>query len=109
MTAPDVLQGALRFDGVTISPELDNERLGTQLARVKALMLDHQWRTLGEIKAGIEERAPHLHGASEAAVSARLRDLRKARFGGYVVERRRCRLVGGLWEYRVSFQSQDSA
>ena len=81
MTAPDVLQGALRFDGVTISPELDNERLGTQLARVKALMLDHQWRTLPEIWVEV--------GGSEAGISARLRDLRKVRFGAFRVQRRR--------------------
>ena len=37
--------------------------------------------------------------ASEASVSARLRDLRKPRFGGHTVERRR--RTQSVWEYRL--------
>jgi hypothetical protein len=54
-------------------------------------MADGNWRTLGQIAA--------LVGGSEASVSARLRDLRKKRFGGYDIERKH---VGdGLWSYRM--------
>lgn len=82
------------FDGVTYSPVHDSVRLGTQLHRVRSLMLDGSWRTLGEIQREV--------GGSEASVSARLRDLRKERFGGWSVERRRRgEPSGGLWEYRV--------
>lgn len=83
-------QTALVFDGPSITPE-DTHRLGRQLERVKALMSDGNWRTLKAIAEAV--------GGSEAGVSARLRDLRKPRFGGLCVSRRR--VDGGLWEYRV--------
>lgn len=79
------------FDGLTFDPQQDQERLAGQLARVKGFMRDGGWQTLQEIAAAV--------GGSEAGVSARLRDLRKQRFGAYVVERRR--VNGGLFEYRV--------
>lgn len=79
------------FDGATYDPDQDQERLSSQLERVKKLMLDGRWRRIGEIRDEI--------GGSEAGISARLRDLRKPRFGGYQVERRR--VIGGIFEYRV--------
>ena len=79
------------FDGDTFDLERDGQRLRTNLERVASLMGDGQWRTLAEIATAT--------GGSEAGVSARLRDLRKARFGGFTVARRR--RDGGLWEYRV--------
>jgi hypothetical protein len=84
-------QVALRFDGDTFDAELDGDRLTSQFKRVSLLMRDGQWRTLFDI-------AEHV-GGSEAGVSARLRDLRKPKFGGYFVERRRRNK--GLWEYRL--------
>jgi len=81
----------LLFDGPDVS-EKDTVRLTGQLSKVRSLMSDGQWRTLAEIAAV-------AHG-SEAGVSARLRDLRKPRFGNNSVERRR-RTSNGLWEYRV--------
>ena len=80
------------FDGETYQPEYDLDRLASQFERVKLLMRDGRWRTLAEIAKLVD--------GSEAGVSARLRDLRKPRFGGYTVERRR--VDGGLWQYRVS-------
>lgn len=35
---------------------------------------------------------------SEAGVSARIRDLRKAQYGGHTIERRK---NGSLWEYKL--------
>ena len=78
-------------DGVTFDAERDAERLSSQRVRVLALMLDGEWRTLGQIATAVQ--------GSEAGVSARLRDFRKSRFGGYQVERQR--VTGGLWQYRV--------
>lgn len=86
-----------KFDGATYSEERDGNRLSRQLKLVKFLMLDGRWRTLGEIVMAIG-------AVSEAGVSARLRDLRKEKFGSYTVDRRR-RIIngktGGLHEYRV--------
>lgn len=82
------------FDGRTYNPELDGKRLRIQMDRVYEAVKGGQWATLGEIAL--------MTGDAEASISARLRDLRKARFGGYVVERRR-KGEGreGLFEYRM--------
>jgi hypothetical protein len=83
------------FDGKTYQPETDEHRLTGQLQAVKDLMQDGCWRSLGELRAAI--------GGSEAGVSARLRDLRKAKFGAWTVERQhRGEPSTGLYEYRVS-------
>ena len=79
------------FHGDTYEPALDEERLTTQLERVRAVMSGGRWHTLKEIRA--------FAGGSEAAVSARLRDLRKPKNGGLEVERRR--IDAGLFEYRL--------
>lgn len=79
------------FDGVTYDPALDHERLTRQLGRVWSVLSDGNWWTLREISAG--------SAAPEASVSARLRDLRKPKFGGYEIESRRNE--GGTWEYRM--------
>ena len=84
-------QLVLDFDGATFDRERDGERLGRQMEAVKRLMLDGQWRTLADI-------ADYAQG-SEAACSARLRDLRKIRYGCFVVHRRY--KANGVWEYRV--------
>jgi biotin operon repressor len=71
---------------------VDPERLSQQRARVFQAIQDGMWYSLDEIA----DRT----GDPRDSVSARLRDLRKARFGGYVVESRR-RDGGGTWEYRL--------
>ena len=86
-------QTTMDFDGATYSSQHDGARLATQLGRVLALMADGKWRTLREIQEAV--------GGSEAGVSARLRDCRKAKFGGRtVLRRRRGEPSEGLWEYR---------
>jgi hypothetical protein len=82
------------FDGRTYSPAKDGKRLATQLHRVRALMADGQWRTLGDIQE-------YLGEGSQTGISARLRDLRKGHNGGCQVERRRAAGSAGTWEYRV--------
>ena len=82
---------SIHFDGETYDPELDRKRLTGQLLRVYTLMSDGAWRTLAQI-------AKEAQG-SESSVSARLRDLRKARFGQYRIDKRR--VTGGLWEYKM--------
>ena len=89
------------FDGKTYEEPLDQKRLTAQLFRVRACVMKNYpiWLTLGGISG--------LTGYPEASVSARLRDLRKERFGAYVVQRRR-RGDGrrGLFEYRVDPKSR---
>ena len=87
----------MTFDGDTYLPELDETRLTTQLVSVRDLMVDGKWRTLPMIASTVE--------ASEASVSARLRDLRKPRFGAWIVERRR--VTVGINEYRVAIPNKD--
>ena len=82
------------FDGKTYEPS-DGPRLGTHLERVAAYMRDGQWRTLWEIARAA--------GCPPQSASARLRDLRKPRFGGYTVERQRCQV--GVFVYRVKAQA----
>jgi len=79
------------FGGETYEPVRDSDRLQKQLRAVRTLMEDGRWRTLKQISEAT--------GYPEASISARLRDLRKRKFGAYQVERRH--LVGGLWTYRV--------
>jgi hypothetical protein len=73
-------------------------RLSTQLGAVKQVMADGNYRTLEEI-AGIVYLLTGKK-ATEASISARLRDLRKERFGGYKVDR--MSVGAGLFKYRVN-------
>lgn len=85
------------FDGATYEPEHDQVRLNAQTERVRRLMADGHWRTLAEICLATGDR--------EASVSARLRDLRKPRFGAFDVERRRRGEASrGIFEYRLNIR-----
>lgn len=79
------------FNGPEYVPERDNERLKTQIGRIKALMTDGEWRTLAQIS--------ETTGDPPASVSAQLRHLRKTRFGSHIVERDH--LGHGLYRYRL--------
>ena len=91
MSEFDLFNQPMRFDGETYEADKDQSRLAAQLNRVRSLMLDGKWRTLAEIEAAT--------GDAQASVSARLRDLRKERFGGWQVDRQR--RGPGTFEYRV--------
>lgn len=79
------------FDGDTYDTARDGARLRSQLERVLDLIRGGGWWTLVDLA--------HEAGCSEAGASARLRDLRKPRFGGYDVERKY--VENGLWAYRL--------
>ena len=84
----------MRFDGATYDPKLDKGRLKGQTLRVFNCMKDSGWRTLAEIES--------VTGDPQSSISARLRDLRKERFGGHTVERRRRgKAEAGLYEYML--------
>jgi hypothetical protein len=79
-------------DGHTYDHEKDYARLNAQHRRVYRVMSSGAWYTLAEIS--------DQTGDPEASISARIRDFRKARFGGHTVERRRHEDTG-LWLYRL--------
>jgi len=88
-------------DGETYDSVLDKMPLNRQAKKVFNLMVDGQWRTLSEISDQVE--------APEASVSARLRDFRKEKWGGFRVDRRlRDPDKRGLFEYRVVITAKDS-
>ncbi len=84
-------------DGATYDPKTDYAPLNEQHKAVFEILRDGQWHTPGEIARKID--------ALEQSVSARIRDCRKARFGGHTVERRRAPDEDGrttrLFEYRL--------
>jgi hypothetical protein len=100
MTGTDNIQSSLfdppvperKFDGETYDAARDHDRLTGQLLAVFEAMKDGKWRSLSDIKARIGK-------GSEAAISARLRDLRKGRFGCHTVER--VNEGAGLWLYQL--------
>lgn len=81
------------FDGDTYDRARDHARLEGQLRRVFELMRDGRWRTLAQIAAATT--------SPEGSVSARLRDLRKPKFGAFRVDRRRRSGRAGQCEYRL--------
>ena len=80
------------FDGPTIEPEHDQKRLGKQLRRVLQALIPGDRLTLAEIRERTQD--------PEASISARIRDLRKPKFGGHTVTAARRGDPGaGVWEY----------
>src|SRR5262249_45123083 len=80
-------------DGVTYEPEFDYDRLNRQARMVWEIIRDGRWYTLDELHRLTEQPTP--------SISARLRDLRKERFGNHVIERQRVSGSRGLFRYRL--------
>ena len=78
-------------DGATYDHQRDGVRLAMQHNRVLARLRDGQFWTL--------KRLAQATGDPEASISARIRDLRKPRFGSHIIERRY--LERGIWQYRL--------
>ena len=83
----------VQFDGDTYEPSQDYHRMRTLLDRVSLFMNDCEWHTLAEIHEAC--------GGSESGCSARLRDLRKPKFGSHHIVR--VRRFGGVFAYRSVF------
>ncbi len=81
------------FDGPEYVHGRDNDRLSTQLARVRGFMRGGEWQTLAEIADAIDDPI--------TSISAQLRHLRKPRFGKWQVDRRQRGKSGALYEYRL--------
>lgn len=90
----------MEFSGSTYDERHDKTRLTGQIRRVFEFMSDGEWHTIPEIAEAA--------GASETSASARVRDLRKPRFGSYKVQRMR---VGepsaGLWAFRLDIPMRE--
>lgn len=79
--------------GETYDRALDFTRLNAQAQRVWDAMQDGKYHTLDGISK--------VTGDPPASVSARLRDFRKAQFGGHEVRRKRHPRRPGLYGYRL--------
>ena len=88
-------QPLLDFDGETFETQHDAVRLTGQCLGVFRVMAGGEWLTLEEISRRIL--------ATEASISARLRDFRKPKFGSHTVDRRRRHPASaGVFEYRLT-------
>lgn len=83
-------------DGRTFVPALDRFSLDTEAGLIFLYMSTHDWVTPDEVTKAIG-----WHRNSSASVTARFRDFRKAKFGGFIVERRRRAGSPRLHEYRL--------
>ena len=90
-TIEDYLARA-RYEGA-VDPIVDFDRLQGQTRKIFNLMSDGIFRTLAEIEA--------ITGYPQASISAQLRHLKKLRFGGHTINKRRKYEVRGLWEYQL--------
>lgn len=77
--------------GKTYDPARDRDRLNRQARDVWDVMIDGAYYTLRDI-----ERATRH---PQTSISARLRDFRKAEFGGHTVDR--VRMESGAFRYRL--------
>lgn len=87
------------FGGETYNAKRDYHRLTGQLLRTWQVMLDGRERTLAMITR--EASAKRLDGRydTEAAISARLRDFRKDKYGSHIVIAYNG--GGSLWWYKL--------
>ena len=81
-----------RYEGPADNAK-DFDRLCGGIKKIHSLMIDGNWRTLSEIEKET--------GIPQASGSAFLRHLRKIRFGGFIVEKRRRNPDMGTWEYQL--------
>lgn len=87
------------YDGPVYDPMVDHDRLAQQTRDVWDALTESvdRWWSFAELQERIVVAKERYH--SEAAISARLRDFRKPKFGRYTVERRA--EGGGLFRYRL--------
>lgn len=93
-------QPLLDFEGATYEPAQDRVRLTGLLRDTFNIMRDGRWRTLDEIRVLLAAECDRA--TSDASISARLRDFRKAEKGGHTVHRRRRgNAAKGIHEYKL--------
>lgn len=79
--------------GPLFDEAIDGERIEKQMDRIRGVLLSHAWLSLAQLA--------NATGDPEASISAQIRHLRKPRFGGHTIEKRRRQPEGGTWEYRM--------
>ena len=89
-------QFSLRFDGSDYIHKRDGIRLTGQLERVFNVMKNGDWITLRQLSD--RARCP------EASASAQLRNLRKDRFGSFLVEKKFDHM--GVFSYRLKLEAK---
>jgi biotin operon repressor len=77
---PTFIDTVPRHDGPDLAPA-DQIRLANHLQKLVTLMSDGRFRSLQTIADAL--------GCSESAAGARVRDLKKRKFGSFTVEKRR--------------------
>lgn len=83
------------FDGVTYDPHRDGYRLRNNTQRVLIYMLDGEWHGKTD-----------LEPVGGSAYDSRIRDLRKAKFGGFHIEEERDPTTDGtMSRYRLDVSS----
>jgi hypothetical protein len=80
------------FGGESFDARLDGPRLKGQLERTLEVMKDGRWHTLPEIADAV--------GCTTQSASARLRDLRKPRYGSHRIDRNRIGIA--VFVYRLT-------
>lgn len=80
------------FNGSDYDHNRDAPRLTEQIQRVFTVLSDRNWHALSHIAM--------LTGDPEASISAQIRHLRKARFGGWEIEKKH--MGNGLYLYRLT-------
>ena len=81
------------FGGKTFDHKRDAADFRCQLDKTRSIMLGGGWHTLAFLATEV--------GCSEAAVSARLRDLRKVPYGAYNIEKRVKVGTKRIYEYHL--------
>lgn len=90
------------FDGAVYEEEKDVVRLSGQIERVHTILAQSKdvWLTVSEIQIKIANE--FLLDDPECSISAQIRNLRKERFGGYMIEKqRRGSEDSAIWEYQL--------
>lgn len=92
LTKEELEKPRATFDGAHYNVELDHERLTKQLNNVEAFMKDYKWHSVQEV-------AGSLH-IPENSASAQIRNLRKLKYGAFLVDAVRIQ-PEGLFMYRM--------
>lgn len=80
------------FDGLDdLEGDTKDLRLAGQLVRVYEAIRNHEWWSLRDLSEAV--------GGSATSMSARIRDLRKDRFGGFTIDKQMT--DPGLYRYRL--------